>query len=105
MNMQHVSEEQVRHIEKQEKGFVTDAECMCPNGWLVVREGKQGKFLGCSDYPNCRNTYRLTALSLSSPNIHKIEFNWAVPRMKADDFTDSIHYFNGVSCDEFGKLD
>ncbi len=30
----------------------------CGKGNLVLREGKYGKFYGCSDYPNCRFTVR-----------------------------------------------
>ena len=33
----------------------------CPNcgGKLVMRKGKYGKFLGCSNYPNCKYTRNL----------------------------------------------
>lgn len=29
----------------------------CYNGFLVEQNGKNGKFLGCSNYPSCRQTY------------------------------------------------
>ena len=31
---------------------------MC-NGRLVEREGKNGKFLGCSNFPKCKYTERI----------------------------------------------
>lgn len=31
-------------------------ECEECGGWMVVREGKYGEFLGCSNYPDCDNT-------------------------------------------------
>ena len=31
-------------------------ECTCGNGILLPKRGRNGVFLGCSDYPNCRIT-------------------------------------------------
>ncbi|MCL2846788.1 MAG: UvrD-helicase domain-containing protein [Firmicutes bacterium] len=31
-------------------------KCLSCGGFLVVRNGQQGKFLGCTSYPNCRHT-------------------------------------------------
>ena len=33
--------------------------CSCGNGVMVERNGKNGKFLGCSDYPTCKNTAQI----------------------------------------------
>lgn len=35
-----------------------DYSKQCPKcgGWMVIREGKYGEFLGCSNYPDCKNT-------------------------------------------------
>ena len=33
----------------------TDILCEKCGKPMVIREGKYGKFLGCSDFPNCRN--------------------------------------------------
>lgn len=37
------------------------ANLICPRckGRLVERQGKYGKFLGCSNYPNCKFTAKL----------------------------------------------
>lgn len=34
---------------------IRDNQCGC-GGLLVTRSGKSGKFLGCSNYPTCKNT-------------------------------------------------
>lgn len=31
----------------------------CTNGWLVERQGRNGKFLGCVNYPACKSTQNL----------------------------------------------
>ena len=33
--------------------------CSCGNGIMVERNGKNGKFLGCSNYPTCTNTAQI----------------------------------------------
>ena len=40
---------------------VGDKVGVCPNcgGELVVRTGRYGKFIGCSDFPKCRKTYNI----------------------------------------------
>lgn len=40
---------------------VGDKVGVCPNcgGDLVVRTGRYGKFIGCSDFPKCRKTYNI----------------------------------------------
>ncbi len=32
---------------------------ICRQGYLVIRNGKNGNFLGCNKYPNCRNTIKI----------------------------------------------
>jgi hypothetical protein len=32
----------------------------CKEGSLIVRKGKYGKFLGCTKYPNCKYTSKIT---------------------------------------------
>lgn len=40
---------------------VGDKVGVCPNcgGDLVVRNGRYGKFIGCSEFPKCRKTYNI----------------------------------------------
>lgn len=39
------------------KPMETDEACQeCEDGKLILREGRRGKFLGCSNYPKCRYT-------------------------------------------------
>ncbi|MBV9173150.1 MAG: topoisomerase DNA-binding C4 zinc finger domain-containing protein [Chloroflexi bacterium] len=42
---------------KQPKVSVSAANCSCGGRW-VLRNGRFGKFYGCSRYPRCRNTRR-----------------------------------------------
>ncbi|MFW5946111.1 MAG: DNA topoisomerase I [Candidatus Natronoplasma sp.] len=35
-------------------------ECpRCENGTLVIRKSNKGRFVGCSNYPDCKNTYNI----------------------------------------------
>ena len=37
-----------------------DIHCeLCETGWMRKRNGKNGPFLGCSNYPDCRNTAKI----------------------------------------------
>lgn len=38
---------------------ITDHVCSKCGKFMVIREGRYGKFLGCSDYPNCKNIEQL----------------------------------------------
>ncbi|MFP4248015.1 MAG: type I DNA topoisomerase [Armatimonadota bacterium] len=69
------------------KPMETDESCPeCEDGVLLVREGRRGKFLGCSNYPSCRYTrdYEDEAVvgeaseELASPNGDATDSN-AVP--------------------------
>ncbi|WP_218841479.1 topoisomerase DNA-binding C4 zinc finger domain-containing protein [Winogradskyella undariae] len=31
----------------------------CKSGFMVKRSGRFGKFLGCTNYPKCKNTIQL----------------------------------------------
>lgn len=43
--------------QERAKPMETDESCPdCEDGVLLVREGRRGKFLGCSNYPSCRYT-------------------------------------------------
>ena len=39
----------------------TEVAKICPRcgGNLIIREGKYGKFLGCSNFPNCKYTEKV----------------------------------------------
>jgi topoisomerase IA-like protein len=48
--------------------FVERTPCpKCGDGELLVREGKYGKFLGCSNYPSCKHNQ-----AIESSNYHQI---------------------------------
>ena len=47
-------------IEKKEKKVYTEADYLkpcptCKNGFLVIKEGKRAKFIGCTNFPKCRH--------------------------------------------------
>jgi hypothetical protein len=54
-----------KHVKDIKKNIVDkkikDKSLICPkcNGNLIVKEGKYGRFYGCSNYPNCRYTRRI----------------------------------------------
>ena len=56
----------IRHVQdvkqRMKQWNQTVAEGKCPNcgGKLVTRDGKYGKFYGCSNYPLCRFTHKLS---------------------------------------------
>lgn len=40
-----------------ELGSDNSVECPeCSTGYLIIREGSNGEFLGCSNFPDCRHT-------------------------------------------------
>lgn len=50
-------QEKIESLFEEYEQYVTRCdEC---GGWMVEREGRYGKFLGCSDYPNCDNTEQI----------------------------------------------
>jgi hypothetical protein len=46
----------LNRIDSIHKDVPKPTECTCGNGILLPKKGRNGVFLGCSDYPNCRNT-------------------------------------------------
>jgi DNA topoisomerase-1 len=53
------AEESMRNIKRMEEP--TDIPCdKCGNGHMVVKWGKTGSFLGCNNYPTCKNTMPFT---------------------------------------------
>ena len=43
-------------VDPKTKRFGTESKCPQCGSTLIVRNGKRGRFLGCSSYPNCRFT-------------------------------------------------
>lgn len=40
-------------------GYAINNGCKCGNGIMVNRGGKNGDFLGCSNFPECKNTAQI----------------------------------------------
>ena len=52
--------EQKRAEREEWKREHTSSEtCPLCGGTMYIREGKYGKFLGCSNYPNCKGTRKI----------------------------------------------
>jgi DNA topoisomerase-1 len=47
---------EAKRPDKSEKAEVSDKVCDKCGGPMVIREGSNGKFLGCQAFPKCRNT-------------------------------------------------
>lgn len=59
MVAQEEYEEKAKQIEKWKKEHASSEKCpLCGNA-MYIREGKYGKFLGCSKYPNCKGTKKI----------------------------------------------
>lgn len=47
------------------RGVYSELLGKCPecsnNGWLTIRKGPYGKFIGCSNFPKCRHTIEIKA--------------------------------------------
>ncbi len=48
---------ELRDSLKDQKSVGKCPEC---GGTLIVRKGKRGRFVGCSNYPDCENTYQIS---------------------------------------------
>ena len=48
-----------KEVDKTEYQIKTDMECSECGADMVLKEGKTGKFLGCSNYPECNNTVNI----------------------------------------------
>ena len=55
-NIQH--SQYVQKIQHNIDLAISNHRCPKCNGQLIERKGKYGKFLGCSNYPNCRFTHK-----------------------------------------------
>ncbi len=42
--------------EVKRKGLETDLKCELDGGKMVIKWGRNGEFLACSNYPKCTNT-------------------------------------------------
>lgn len=49
------------------KPIETDEVCELCGGKMLIREGKYGKFLGCSNFPTCKNIKNLTVQKEQKP--------------------------------------
>ena len=47
-----------QHLQEQED-MIENGRCPICGGRLVIRNGRYGEFIGCSNYPNCRFTQNL----------------------------------------------
>ncbi len=43
----------------------------CDDGTLVIRKSKRGRFVGCSNYPDCKNTYNIPRSGTVKPDDDK----------------------------------
>jgi DNA topoisomerase-1 len=50
------AEEKAERVKIKKKVIETDIECEKCGSMMVIREGRYGKFLACSAYPECKNT-------------------------------------------------
>jgi DNA topoisomerase-1 len=50
------AEEKAERVKIKKKIIETDIECEKCGSMMVIREGRYGKFLACSAYPECKNT-------------------------------------------------
>jgi ssDNA-binding Zn-finger/Zn-ribbon topoisomerase 1 len=48
-----------RRSRKKQTGSSTGRTCSACGRKMTVRNGRHGRFLGCSGYPRCRNTRSL----------------------------------------------
>lgn len=64
------SDDVIKLFESTEVGTHTDIQCICGNGHLVLRQGYD-KFLGCSCYPKCKQTYKHVVAKTSMRTPHR----------------------------------
>ncbi len=65
--------EEKEEIGKELKQSLTDqnavGECQeCEDGTLVIRKSNNGRFVGCSNYPECKNTYSIPRSGTVKPS-------------------------------------
>lgn len=51
--------QKVQNMQKEKEYFESNHICPYCKGTLVLREGKYGKFYGCTNYPGCKYTKKL----------------------------------------------
>ena len=60
INKNNITDKNIKkeHIQNIKNNIIKDGYIMCPKcgGKLVERNGKYGKFIGCSNYPKCKYT-------------------------------------------------
>ncbi len=59
----------VMYQARKEMEEESDEVCEKCNGKMVIRWGRYGRFLGCSNYPECRNIKRLTEDDVPPPEV------------------------------------
>ncbi len=57
-NMEHAGEQAGVPVVKA-PAVMSDVKCELCGAMMVYREGRNGRFLGCSNYPQCKNTKRI----------------------------------------------
>lgn len=55
-----LAEAKVSMVDLKRKGFPTDIECPTCGQQMVIRLGRNGQFLACSGYPDCKSTSNFT---------------------------------------------
>lgn len=68
-----VAKVEMRDVKKQE--IPTDIECDNCGNMLVIKWGKNGEFLACSNYPECKNTAEFVRNAEGKPEIAKPELS------------------------------
>jgi DNA topoisomerase I len=58
----------------------TDEKCDKCGSPMVIKWGRYGKFLACSNYPECKNTRQLEGASEGGPELHEDVGNEMCPR-------------------------
>jgi len=56
-----IAAEEIPSPPPKPKPVPTDIDCPECGSKLLIREGRSGKFLGCSGYPKCRHTDEVPA--------------------------------------------
>ncbi len=60
----------LKELLKSPKGTITDVSCPKCNGVFIVRQGET-KFLGCGNFPKCRETRSLVKPKTITPQAYE----------------------------------
>ncbi len=82
---------------KEEK---TDAECPECGSEMVIRWGRNGKFMACSAFPKCRKTYNINE---EGKPVKETKSSMKCPRCKSDMLTKSGRYGKFLACSAYPK--